>query len=213
MVAKALKNVNIADELALFDTALQRDDGVYATIVSTRSPPLVVHTPTLTLATPLAENDETADFANLRLKPCAATFFKDVENAVLALAIERKGTWFREDIPDEVITQSLRSFLNEEERVLRVRVSDEIAAYTTDKAKVDLPPRGTKVRAVLELSRITFSKTQFGAVWNLKQVRLAEESTYLFDEDTVEGLAEQISESILALDDGDQRDLADELAE
>lgn len=208
MVAKALKNVVITDEVAAFDSALTRDGGVY---VSARTPPLLIHTPTVTLSSDLVENDDTATFANLKVKASAAQFFKDVEDAVLALAIERKGSWFREDIPDEVIAQSLRSFIDE--GMLRVRVADEIVAYDPAKAKVDLPPKGTKVRAVLELARITFSKTQFGAVWNLKQVRLTEESTYLFDEEVVEGLAEEINDSILAVDDGDQHDLADELAE
>jgi hypothetical protein len=208
MVAKALKNVVITDEVAKFDPSLARDGGVY---VSTRTPPLLIHTPTVTLTSDLVESEDAATFANLKVKACTAQFFKDVEAAVVALAIDRKGSWFREDIPDDVITHSLRSFLND--GVLRVRVAEGLVAYNAAKAKVDLPAKGTRVRAVLELARITFSKTQFGAVWNLKQVRLTEESSYLFDEDVVEGLAEEINESILAVDDGDQHDLADELTE
>ena len=96
---------------------------------------------------------------------------------------------------------------------MRVRLADTITAYDTSKTQVELPPPGTRVKCILELARITFSKTQFGAVWNLKQLRLVEDTKYLFDEEATEGIAEEINESILAADDGNHdEELASDIA-
>lgn len=192
VVAKALKNVDITEEVSHFNPVLERDGGVY---VSTIDSPILVQTPSLTLETDLGENDS---FANVRLKSTDVVFFKEVEEALLKLALANKATWFREDIADETIVQSLRSFLQEDERSLRVRVSDGVVAFDAEKTRVTLPiAAGTRVKAVLELARITFSKTQFGAVWNLKQIRLVEDTRYLFEEEATSGLVEDINESIL----------------
>lgn len=186
--AKALKNVDISEEIAGFSSVLVRDGGVY---ISTRETPLLVQTPALVFDADLTEDDT---FVNIR--PKNTTFFKEVENAVLALALVNKGSWFREDIADDLITNSLRSFV--EDDTVRVRVSEGFVAFDVNKTRIPFPvAAGVRVKAVLELERITFSKTQFGAVWNLKQVRLVEDSRYLFDEDVVEGLAEEMNESIL----------------
>jgi hypothetical protein len=192
VVAKALKNVDITEEVSHFNPVLERDGGVY---VSTIDSPILIQTPSLTLETDLNESD---NFINVRLKSADVVFFKEVEEALLKLALANKATWFREDIADETIVQSLRSFLQEEDRSLRVRVSDGVVAFDAAKNRVTLPiPSATRVKAVLELARITFSKTQFGAVWNLKQVRLVEDTRYLFEEEATSGLVEDINESIL----------------
>jgi hypothetical protein len=197
VVAKALKNVDITEELSHFAPDLERDGGVY---VSTRSTPLLIQTPGLTFETDLSENDT---FINLHLKSRDATFFKQVEEAILQLALANKSTWFREDIADETIAQSLRSFL--QDRTLRVRVGEDLAVYDASKTRIGLPVASTtKVKAVLELSRITFSKTQFGSIWNLKQLRLVEDSRYLFDEEVTGGLADTINESILLAENDEE---------
>lgn len=204
MVSRALKTVNISEEIQKFEGPLHRENEVYVASLET---PFVVHTPTVILESPL--EDET--FANLRLTTSTVALFKDVERSILELALSQKGTWFREDISDETITKSLRSFVDEEAKTVRVRVDENICAFTGSKKKVAVPPVGTRVKAVIELSRITFSKTQFGAVWNLKQVKLVEDAPYLFEEEVVDGLAETINDSILAADNDE--DLAADLAE
>lgn len=207
VVAKALKNVILEHDLTAFNPVLQRDGGVY---VSSLETPLVIQTPTIALASDLSED---ASFAALKMKSSVLTFFKTVEDTLIQHAIANKASWFREDIGDETIVQSFKSFLSEDDRMLRVRVAEACTAYDTEKNKIALPQAGTKIKAVLELSRLTFSKTQFGAVWNLKQLRLAEEPKYLFEEECVEGLAEEINESILAVDDETQdEELAADIA-
>jgi hypothetical protein len=190
VVAKALKNVNVSQEIANFNPTLERDGGVY---VSTRDTPILIQTPALTLETELGENEP---FVNMCLKSKDVGFFKEVETALLDLAITNKSTWFREDISEDTITQSIRSFV--QDRTLRVRVSEGFVAFDASKTRLSLPlAPGTRVKAVLELARITFSKTQFGAVWNLKQTRSVEDTRYLFEEEVVDGLAEDMNESIL----------------
>ena len=194
-MAKALKHVVIDDELALFTEELVRDGGVY---VSTRTPSLIAQSPPVLLQTELVEGD--TEFATLRVTPSASTFFNQIEEKLVDLAISRKAVWFREGISDDLIRASLKSFVAPEERTVRVRVADGLQAFDTTKNVVPLPAPGTRIKAVIELGRITFSKTQFGAVWTLKQVKVVEDSKYLFEEDHVEGLVEDITESILAVD-------------
>lgn len=192
MVVKALKHVNIDEELARFNDGLVRDGGVY---VSTRDVPLIIQTPTLTLA---SEMDEDADFATLKVSPSTLKFFQDVDAALVDLALAKKSSWFREGIAEDLVRSSLKSFV--EETTVRVRVGDGVKAFDSLKNEVPLPQAGTRVKAVLELGRITFSKTQYGVVWTLKQLKLLEESKYLFEDEQTEGLVEDIGESILAAD-------------
>lgn len=192
MVVKALKHVNIDEELARFNDGLVRDGGVY---VSTRDVPLIIQTPTLTLA---SEMDEDADFATLKVSPSTLKFFQDVDAALVDLALAKKSSWFREGIAEDLVRSSLKSFV--EETTVRVRVGDGVKAFDSLKNEVPPPQAGTRVKAVLELGRITFSKTQYGVVWTLKQLKLLEESKYLFEDEQTEGLVEDIGESILAAD-------------
>lgn len=210
VVAKLLKNVNIDNEMSCFEKTLRRDGGVY---VSTLPEPLIIQTPAVTIASDLVESDELATFANIKMKSSVLEFFKNVEQQLVQVAFANKATWFREDISDDTISKSLRTFIGEEDRTLRVRLADTITAYDASKKQVQLPSKDTRVKCVLELARITFSKTQFGAVWNLKQLRLVEDTNYLFEDEIVEGIADEINDSILAVDDGNQdEDLSMDIA-
>lgn len=197
-IIKALKNIDASEEVSRFESSLTRDGGVY---VSALSSPLLVQTPAVTISSDLLENDEQVTFAHLKLKTPLLAIFRDIEHEILQRALAQRNTWFREDISDETIQQSFKSFIQLDDRTLRVRLADDLRAFDARKTPIALPGKGTRVKAVLELGRITFSKTQFGAVWNLKQVRLVEDSKYLFDEEDSTGIATDMSDSILAIND------------
>lgn len=201
----ALRNVVIEDETPKFSTTLHKDQGVY---VSSLTTPLCLYTPTVVLASELRDtNDEMASFASLQLKSSVLTFFQQFEEAIIKLAIARKAEWFKEDIDDAVIREGLKSFVDAESKSLRVRVPENCTAFDVSRAKTDLPCEGTRVKAILELARITFSKTQFGIVWKLKQLQLADDTRCLFDEDTLvqsnHTLKDTLDDTLLAVDDED----------
>jgi len=168
-----------------FSTELQRDNTVYVSNVMDDA--IVFKTPVVTLTTPLIIGDELQDFVELKFKKAHLDVFEVIEKSLRTVAMQRKGDWFKnDDLSDDVIQHAFKSFINHEAKTLRVRVDDGIATYTTCRTRCD-PPIGTgvKVKAVLELHRATFTKTQFGAIWTLKQLKWVDDvpSPYLFDPD------------------------------
>jgi hypothetical protein len=211
-VVKALSAIDAPQEVLsrVVESDLVREQGVY---VSTLESPLIVQTPVVTLVSDIGGegngDEELSPFATLKVRGCTAQQLKAVEDAVAELAVTRKKQWFREDISDETIRAGVKRFVDVEQKNVRVRVADAITVFDASRKKTeDIPSRGTRVKAVLELSRITFSKTQFGVVWKLKQLKLAADSTCLFEEDDEEKervakLADNMDETILAVVDED----------
>lgn len=215
--AVSLRDVNVGEVFTGFSDALVRDGNVY---ISRRDTPFLVHTPPLRLAGPLATADgETEDFVLLKPKAAALELFKTVEAQAMAMAFENKSTWFREDISDETIMASFKSFVDGENGVIRVRVSESLVMYDAAKNLIEgsHPVQGARVKAVLELARITFGKTQFGLVWTLRQIKVADvPATYLFDDDespatAAAPIAETLEDNVLVALSPDDDDLADDL--
>jgi len=183
---QSFRNVDV-DALSFCDT-LVRDGAVY---VAALDPPLTVGTTTVTMASGIVEDS----FAHIKVGGSLLEFFKAVERKVQDTAVAKKAGWFREDISDELISSSFKTFVTDS--TVKVRVSDDVAAFNNAKAKIDLPGAGARVKAVLELARVTFGKTQFGLVWTLRQVKCIGESVYLFDDDVAETVAEGLDDSTI----------------
>lgn len=139
--------------------------------------PLVVQTPALTLVSPLRDEDGApVTTAHLKLPRGFDAFASDVESAVLAAALENKEAWFRRPLDDDVIRASFKAFAKG--GTLKVRwprdapVFDEDGALT-DADAADAVQPGARVRCLLELSRVTFGRTEFGAKWTVLQARAA----------------------------------------
>ena len=184
--------------LPAFAEDLVRDGTVY---VSSLETPLVLHTPTVTLAGPLLMDEELQDIVTLKFKKTHLDAFCAVEDALKTMAISHKAEWFKnEELTDETIAAAFKSFVDVDAKTLRVRVDDQLGVFGADKSPQDPPPQGTRVKAVLSLERATFTKSQFGAVWTLKHLRLVEtEDTpaYLFDADETPEYAADITENPL----------------
>lgn len=199
---KQLKAVVPSEDIAAFDETLTRNESVYVALLN---PALTVATPTSTLLTSLAAGADDNDaedqpaFALLKVNAASMATLKAVEDAALEACFKNKATWFREDLDDETLRASFKSFLDQDAKTVKVRVSEGVAAFDTDRTKLPLPAEGCKVKAVLELSRLTFGKTECGLVWTLRQVKVVGESRCLFDEDVVvDTLAETLADNILA---------------
>ena len=210
---KQLKSVVPSEDIATFDETLTRNESVYVALLN---PPLTVATPTSTLLTSLApgpDDENLPAFALLKVNAASLATLKAVEAAALEACFKNKATWLREDLDDDTLRASFKSFVDEESKTLKVRVSEGVAAFDSDRVQLPLPAEGAKVKAVLELSRLTFGKTECGLIWRLRQVKVVGESRSLFDEDTVvaglpvDTLAETLGDSILAAAEVDDIDV------
>jgi Family of unknown function (DUF5871) len=189
MTRRLLKNVQIQKEFESFDSVLEREGNI---LVSKKRPTaLLVQTPSMILKTEIKDED----FVYFKAKSHIIEFFAEVEEAVVAAAIKNASIWFKEDISKDQIRSSLKSFVDKGQRTIKLRVADCVTAFDASKKKISLSAVGvgTRLKLLVELGRITLSKTQFGAVWNLKQLRLTDSDSCLFEDDCHTGLVESLS--------------------
>lgn len=166
----AYKKVDLEQHLA-FNEELERDSD-NAVYVSKLVEPLRIVTSPVRLLTSLEDGPP---FAQLGVDDSLYAFLESVEQKVLQECLARKTTWFRGEIPDETIVAHVKTFLAPEEKAIKVKVSDDLECFAKDKSPVDLPAEGVLARGILEASRITFGRTEFGLIWTLRQLRLVGE--------------------------------------
>ena len=146
--------------------AIQKDGAIYA---SKFSQPLKVQTPVLTL-----DSDITTDstFALITCTTSFASFIKSCEEYILKKAIECKDVWFAHanTMNDDRIRCAFKSFLKPD-NVLKLRVSPDLAMFDREHEHVDCLQPKTKIRAILELTKVSFGKHEFGIQWRLLQVQ------------------------------------------
>lgn len=154
--------------------SLEREPKLYAVSIS---PALRVQTPVLTVV-----NDTVAEpGAALALKGAHQApdglfkFFKDVESRVLDACIENKAAWFPkgETLDADTLRSSFKTFVVDD--CLKTRFQDDCVVYDQNRHPLEDPAdlsAGTQVRCVLELSKISFGKHEFGVMWRVAQMLL-----------------------------------------
>jgi hypothetical protein len=160
-----------------FSETLQRVNDTYASMVAGGEPLCILTPPVVLKDTIVDEDGETREYVTIKLKRTYGDLFQDLEDRVLQAAKDRKVTWFQnEDLEDQFLENAMKRFYSPETKSLTVRVDDDIGG------RLDVSP-GTRVRCVLELNSVVFTRTQFGALWTLTLVKQAArgEDTYLFD--------------------------------
>lgn len=149
---------------------IEREGKLYVVKLKDR---VVVQTPVMTLTTPLVDGDgDPLPFATLAAPGPFGAFVRRVEGLVLDACLANKADWFRKDLDDDALRAGFKSFLRPN-GTLKVKVPEDAAVFDADKRPIapgDLGA-GTQVRAILELSRVSFGKTEFGAMWRLVQAR------------------------------------------
>lgn len=137
--------------------------------------PLVVQTPPLTLASALEDEDgQPAGHAYLQLPRAFADFAREVEDLVLHACLANKHEWFRRALSDDALRARFKEFCKASGH-LKVRVPRDAlvfdqAGQVVDRGQVT---QGDAVRAILQLSRVCFGRTEFGAMWTLVQAQVA----------------------------------------
>lgn len=134
--------------------------------------PLLVQTPPVTVLSALED-----DVAHVHLKVAPRSrlgdFLERVEDRLLSTCLESKATWFPRTVDDDVLRASFKSFFRA--GALKVRVPRDVLLFDEAGQLVgrEAAAPGTSVRCLLELSRVTFGRTEFGAMWTLVQAQVA----------------------------------------
>lgn len=144
-----------------------RDGRTYACKFASK---IVAQTPKVTLVSSLSdEAGERLPFAYLELDKASKAWLDDFENKVIQMAVQRKDTWFKKELPDEFISTSFKSSIKSDGKFC-VKIADDFEAYSAQGEAEPHVPQGSRVVALLELGQITFGRTEFGCLWKLKQV-------------------------------------------
>jgi hypothetical protein len=163
-MVKSYKSVDIASTFQFSNDDLAREGSVY---VSTLPETVAITTNAVTLESTI---DDSTKFVTLGVSHALRDFFLDVERAAVAHCIANKERWFK---GGEGIEEHLKSFVDGDRVKVRVKV-DELDCFDVNKCLADPPLPGASVKALLETSKITFGKTEFGIIWTLRQIRLAD---------------------------------------
>ena len=185
------------DLSALRFSPVAKEGRVYAARLR---PPLLVQTPPVELASALAPapgDDDDAPLEPLALRPSGQLlrFLRRAEEAVVDASLRHKNEWFKKkDIPDEALRGMFKSFFGEDGRTLRVGAPAAAAAGEDDAcfvfAEDGVTPLATageragvrRARVLLELDRVVFGRSKFGAQWRAVQLRAAPDPRCLIDD-------------------------------
>lgn len=164
------KHVDLAAHLTAF-LPLEKLGGSYVTRLAT---PLLVQTPVLALASPLDDHEgEPVPNAYLTLPKGFQQFAQDTEAAVLEACLANKAEWFRRPLEDDSLRASFKEFCKGQH--LKIKVPRDALVFDSQGSLVEregVAP-GTSVRCLLELSKVCFGRTEFGAMWTLRQAQTA----------------------------------------
>jgi hypothetical protein len=158
------------DPSALAFGAMEREGKLYTVRLQS---PLVVQTPPVKLTSSLVDDDgETIGFAYITPSPALAAFLRKAEDAILDACLANKREWFKKDLDDDALRAGFKSFFRPS-GTFRVKVPDDVAVFDTDRNPVEPAAAGggCQVRCILELVKISFGKTEFGAAWKMTQVQ------------------------------------------
>lgn len=148
----------------------------------------------LTCNTNLMMNNEKASQIDVTLKiPEYIETVRDFEENLLQKAKELKDEWFPEkgitnEYLDSAFMSSLKPIKKSQDHVMKIRTSREMEAYTNDQKEIELSDvkENSEVGLIVNMQGLWFTKTRFGIVWKIMQIKLKKPKTkreYMFDDD------------------------------
>lgn len=151
---------------------LEKTGGLYTARLAE---PLVVQTPPLVLASPLDDEDgNPLPHCHVTLPAVFRHFVQQAEELVLEACLVNKAGWFRRHLDDDSLRASFKPFCKPG-GALKIKVPRDALVFDSDGMllrREEVEP-GTSVRCLLELSRVCFGRTEFGAMWSLVQAQCA----------------------------------------
>ena len=166
----SFRDVNVRAALADRTKPMEREGKLY---VVRLDPPVLVQTPPVTLATsPFDSDGEPLSFVYLAPRGDLLAWMRNAEAAVLDACVARKKEWFRKALDDGAVRAGFKTFFRDGDKV-KVRVPPDACVFAADRCTpvpaADALVAGATVHGVLELSRVCFGRTEFGAQWKLVQ--------------------------------------------
>lgn len=164
-------------DAALAPTAFLPVEKIGGTYFAHLATPLLVQTPPLTLESPLDDDDGTPlPHAHVTLPRAFQQFAQATEQLVMEACLANKDTWFRRPRQDQSLRASFKQFFKPSSGgVLKIKVPRDCLVFDAQGQVLDreeLVP-GCTFRAILELGRVCFGRTEFGAMWTLVQAQTA----------------------------------------
>lgn len=164
-MVSSYRNIDI-DTAFEFGDELVRDGSVYTVPLKD---PVTVTTGAISIESALLPESK---FAILSIDTDLQTFLSGVETRVVNHCLAHKDTWFG---GNDAIEEHLRKFVFDGEVKVRVDTEDLTCFDARKGLSEDPPAPGVRINALLEASKITFGRTEFGLIWTLRQVRVLEE--------------------------------------
>jgi len=142
---------------------MRKENGVYFVPLKK---PVLIQTPVVKLMEPIS-----GDSTVIRVSGSFTKFVKKHEENMLRLTKENKVKWFKNGIEDSALDSGFKSFL--ESDTLKVKISDEFAAFDTDGDFIDSTfCTPAEVRCILKISGVWFGSAEFGSIMLLVQTQL-----------------------------------------
>lgn len=163
---------DLFSELDMF-LPMEKIDGLYVVPFAF---PIRVQTPALKLSEDLVLDSRATTTATFETSGSFRRFAQKTESAVLEAAIANKRKWFKKDMSESALQHSFKTFLTDKK--LRVKVDEDVELFDRRGRPVHVEDgvlkKGSEVRCILELSAVFFGRKEFGSMWGVLQVQLAE---------------------------------------
>jgi len=133
--------------------------------------PVRIQTSPVVLTTSV--EDETVPFVYLQGDEAMMTFFRSTETFIEDTCIANKADWFAvaKNLDDAVLRRGFKSFFGD--HGFKVKIGTDVACFDQNRKPIgreDIPVN-TSCRLILELSRLSFGKHEYGGMWKVVQIQ------------------------------------------
>lgn len=146
-------------------------------------PPVRIQTTPVVLTTSI--EDPQVPFVYIQGDQNMMTFFQQTEQDIEDVCIANKKQWFTlaKDLDDEILRRGYKSFFAQQG--YKVKIAPDVPCFDANRRPIgreDISENST-ARMVLEMSRISFGRHEFGVTWKVIQLQLVPVECMILDDD------------------------------
>jgi len=158
------------DHASLAFLPIVKDTAARLFVVDLKDPIRIQTTPVV-LTTSI--EDDSVPFVYVQGDEAMMSFFKKTEQFIEDTCIANKAEWFSlaKKLDDDVLRRGFKTFFGD--HGFKVKIGPDVACFDQNKKPIgreDIPVN-TTCRLILEMSRISFGKHEYGAAWRVVQVQ------------------------------------------
>lgn len=142
---------------------------------------------------------EAGTFITLQIDQEMADFFVAAEDAILETSLPLREKWFAKGVSEEDLRAGFKRFADGAERIVSVKLDNDVALFEEDIEELQQTCGPLRIKAILELGRVSFGKSEWGGLWRLRRFKVLAASQQQQEEDfcLVDGDGSEIAASIL----------------